>query len=174
MTFTFEDVRRIVSDMSPDGDFESWLRGIWMFVERGKRNVCESNYEIIGFYRLIGGLCRLYGGFVNVWNDSGNDDYDVYLDIDYEPLLRNADFDEDSENYLKEFICSIVDEPGFSEVSSLLSGVGTDKIFASIYYSLGYEDFSFTNDFDMVMNCIMNDITADKMAAYEWLKGILG
>ena len=73
-----------------------------------------------------------------------------------------------------DYIRSIINEPGFSEVCSLLSRVGTDKIFASIYYSLCYEYFSFTNNFDTVMNCIMNEITADKMAAYEWLKGILG
>ena len=97
MKFTFEDVRRIVSDVSPDGDFKVWLRGIWQFIERDKRNVCSSNYEIIGFYRLVGGLCRLYGEFVNVYDGCDYDDYDVYLDIDYEPLLKYADFDEDSE-----------------------------------------------------------------------------
>lgn len=173
MTFTYEDVQRIVSDVSPDGNFDTWLREIWNFIERDKCNVCRSNYEIIGFYRLISGLCRLYGGFVEVWNGC-EEYYEVYLDIDYQPLLKYAEFVEDSEEDLKDYIRLLINEDGFSEVRSLLSGVGTDKIFASIYYSMDYEDFSFTDDFDTVMDCIMNDVTADKMAAYEWLKEILG
>lgn len=173
MTFTYEDVQRIVSDVSPDGDFEAWLREIWNFIERDKRNVCYTDYEIIGFYRLISGLCKLYGGFCGVWI-GGDEYYEVYLDIDYAPLLKYAEYAEDSEEDLKDYIRLLINEDGFSEVRSLLSGAGTNKIFASIYYSMGCEDFSFTDDFDTVMDSIMNDVTADKMAAYEWLREILG
>lgn len=173
MKFTYEDVKKITSDVSPDGDFETWLHEIWGFVEHDRRNVCGTSYEIIGFYRLISGLCKLYGGFGEVWN-GGYEDYEVWLDIDYAPLLEYAEFGEDSEEDLKEYIRSIIDENGFSEVRSLLSRVGTDKIFASIYYSLECEDFSFTDNFDTVMDCIMNEVTADKMAAYDWLSNILG
>lgn len=173
MTFTYEDVQRIVADVSPDGDFNAWLHEIWNFIEHGKRNVCDTNYEIIGFYRLISGLCKLYGGFCEVWNGC-EEYYEVYLDIDYLPLLKYVEFAEDSEEDIKDYIRILINENGFSEVRSLLSGVGTNKIFASIYYSMGYEDFSFTDDFDTVMDSIMNDVTADKMAAYEWLREILG
>lgn len=174
MTFTYEDVQRIVSDVSPDGDFDGWLREIWNFIERDKRNVCYTDYEIIGFYRLISGLCKLYGRFGEVWNGGDEDCCEVYLDIDYAPLLKYADYAEDSEEDLKDYIRLLINEDGFSEVRSLLSGVGTNKIFASIYYSMGCEDFSFTDDFDTALDCILNEVTADKMAAYEWLREILG
>lgn len=173
MKFTFEDVKKIAYDMTPDGDFEGWLQALWAFIEHDRRNVCSTSYEIIGFYRLIYGLCKLYGGFVNVYC-GGDEDYGFYLEIDYEPLLKYAEFSEDSEEDIKEYIRMLVEENDFSEAAALLSSLGTDKVFVSIYFAMGYEDFSFADSDDEVICDILNELDGDKMTAYSWLKNILG
>lgn len=175
MKFTYGDVERIVDDISFDGKFNEWLFGIWeYFIEPSKRFVCGNALEIIGFYRLISGLCKLYGGFCNMLNSCGDDECDVYLDIDYGPLLEYAEVDEENEDGVKDYIRALIDQNSFSEVRTLLEKAGTDKLFASLYFAAEYEDFSFSSGFDDAFDSIMNEPNADKMAAYEWLKGIFG
>lgn len=178
MTFTLQDALRVTEDVSLDGDFEAWLREVWNFyVEPARLNVWSTGYELIGIYRLIRGLCALYGGFYNVLNDCGEEDIDVRFDLadnDYKPILSGLGYPADCEEYLKEFVNNMVSEYGFNEVRHCLAKVGCDRIFASLYYASEFEDFSFDDDFDNILDSILNDVTADKMTAYEWLKETLG
>lgn len=177
MTFTLQDALRVTEDVSLDGDFKSWFTEVWNFyVEPARLNVWSTGYELIGIYRLIRGLCALYGGFYNVLNDCGEDNIAVWLDFsddDYKPILGGMGYPEECEEYLKELVDNTVSEYGFNEVRRCLAKAGSDMIFASLYYAAEFEDFSFSNNFDDVLDSILNDVTADKMTAYEWLKGIL-
>lgn len=177
MIFSYQDALRVTKDVSLDGDFQGWLREVWnAYIEPARLNVWSTGYELIGVYRLIRGLCALYGGFYNVLNDCGEDNIEVWLDLsddDYKPILSGMGYPEKCEEYLKELIDNTVSEYGFSEVRRCFAKAGCDRVFASLYYAAEFEDFSFNDDFDDVLDSILNDVTADKMAAYKWLKGIL-
>lgn len=178
MTFTLQDALRVTENVTLDGDFHSWLREVWnAYIEPARLNVWDTGYELIGIYRLIRGLCALYGGFYNVLNDCGYDNIAVWLDLaddDYKPVLSGMGYPADCEEYLKELINNTISEYGFNEVCNCLVKADCDRVFASLYYASEFEDFSFADDFDDVLDSILNEVTADKMAAYEWLKGILG
>lgn len=178
MTYTVNDALRVTDSLSLDGDFHYWLREVWKFyIEPARLNVCDTNYDIIGFFRLIRGLCGLYGGFYNVLNDCGWDNIEVFLDLDYDDymyMLSGMGYSKPSEEFLMEYIDELISEYGWREVRSCFSKAGCDKIFTSLYYASECEDFSLGDDFDDVLDSILNDVTADKMKAYEWLKKILG
>lgn len=178
MTYTVNDALRVTDGLSLDGDFQYWLREVWDFyIEPARLNICNTNYDIIGFFRLIRGLGGLYGEFYNVLNDCGEDNIEVWLELDnddYMQMLSGMGYPEPSEEYLKEYIDELIAEYGWREVRSLFSKAGCDRIFASLYYASEFEDFSFGDNFDDVLDSILNDVTADKMKAYDWLKQILG
>ncbi len=175
MIFSYKDVENITEDVLLDGDFKNWLHEVWSFyIEPARLNVCGTVYDIIGFYRLISGLCGLYKGFCCVLEDYGCVDTEVCVDIDYKPLVKDFGYSGSCGDALEEYIFEIVHENGFSEVRKCLAKAGVDTVFASLYYSVGFEDFSFSDNFKTVLNSIMNEVTADKMAAYEWLREVLG
>lgn len=175
MVFSYKEVENITEDVLLDGDFKNWFHEVWSFyIEPAKLNVCGTIYDIIGFYRLISGLCRLYKGFCCVLNDDDYIDFEVFVDIDYKPLFKDFGYDGSCEDTLEEYVFDIIHENGFSEVRKCLAKAGVDTVFASLYYSVGCEDFSFSDNFNIVLNSIMNEVTADKMSAYEWLREVLG
>lgn len=175
MNFTFDDVKRITEDVNLDGDFYKWLHEVWNFyIEPQKLNNCETNYDIIGFYRLISGLCKLYKGVSGRLFGDDYVDLDEYVNIDYALLFKDFGYSGNSEDDLRELVSDFVHEYGFKEVQKCLVKANTSLIFASIYYSLDFEDFSFANDVSEVLDCILNEVDADKMTAFEWLKEILG
>lgn len=179
MTFTFDDLERIIEDGNFEGAHRDWFREIWNIVERRKLNRCSGRFEIIRFYRLAYQLCALYFGFTNVYFDCGApDEFLIYLDIDYAPMLDGADFDApddpDCEESLENYILSLITEQGFGDVRELFAGISGSVVFASLYYCLNYEKFSFDDDHTRVMDEIVNEVDADKLSAYEWLGGVLG
>ena len=172
MTYTIDDALRVTDNVLLDGDFQCWLREVWNFyIEPARFNVCDTNYDAIGFFRLIRGLCGLYGGFYNVLNDCGYENIGVYLELDYTDyrhILSGMGYPESSEEYLMEYIDVLISEYGWMEVRSCLSNAGCDRIFASLYYASECECFTF----DDVLYSILNDVTINKMRAYEWIKEI--
>ena len=174
MTFTYDNAVKIIADISLDGDFEAWFAEIWHLIERDRCNVCQTRLEIIRFYKLVYDLCALYASFANVWYGFDTDEYLIYLDIDFKPILDRDTIDEDGDGYAKDLVYLLVNEGGYGEAARFLSVQGTDVVFASLYFALGCEDFSIDMDFDDVFDSILNEVDVDKMKAYEWLKEILG
>lgn len=174
MVFSFEDLERIIEDGQFDGAHTDWFREIWKIVEKRGLNKRSGKFDIIRFYRLTYQLCALYFGFTNVLLDCGSpDDFLIYLDIDYTKILDSEEYDPDSIESIEDYIKSLITENSFSEVREMFSGVSRSVIFASLYYCLNYEDFSFDED-KVALDEILNDVDGDKMTAYEWLCGELG
>lgn len=174
MVFNFGDLERIIDDGMFDGSHLDWFREIWRIIERRGENKCAGRFEIIRFYRLVYQLCALYFGFTNVWNGSAPDEFMIYLDVDYSPLITPDDLDgSENDDELKDYIMSLITEEGFSEVRELFSDIDISIVFASLYYSINYETFQF-EDNDTVLDEILNEVDADKMSAYDWLREELG
>ncbi len=173
MTFTLNDLEKIIEDGQFDGAHRDWFREIWRIVERRGLNKRSGRFDIIRFYRLVYQLCALYFGFTNVLNDCSPDEFLIYLDVDYSQILDREECDPDSEEDLKDYIMSLITENDFSEVQDLFSEINTGIIFASLYYSLNFERFSFEDD-NTVLDEILNDVDADKMSAYTWLCELFG
>ncbi len=168
MTFTFHDLERIIDDGQFDGSHLDWFREVWRIIERRGLNKRSGRFDIIRFYRLVYQLCALYFGFTNVLNGCDPDDFLIYLDVDYSQILDSEECDSDSEESVKDYIMSLITESDFSEVRNLFLGINRNIIFASLYYSLNFEKFSFEDD-KTVLDEILNDVDTDKMSAYTWL-----
>lgn len=173
MTFTFEDLERIIDDGMFEGEHSDWFREIWRIVERRGMNRCSGRFEIIRFYRLVYQLCALYFGFTNVLSGSAPDEFLIYLDVDYSQLLDSDECDPDSEEDVKSYIMSLITESDFPEARELFSGISRSVIFTSLYCCLNSEKFSFEDEKN-VLDEVLNYVDADKMSAYSWLCGELG
>lgn len=172
--FTFDDLERIIEDGQFDGAHTDWFREIWKIVEKRGLNKRSGQFDVIRFYRLVYQLCALYFGFTNVLLDCGYpDEFLIYLDVDYAPIIESGEYDPDCVDSIKEYIMSLIEEYDFSEVRELFLGINRSMIFASLYYCLNFEKFTFEED-DAALSEIVNDVDPDKMKAYEWLCGELG
>lgn len=172
--FTFDDLERMIDDCNFEGAYLDWFREIWKMVEKHNLNRRSGYFDTIRFYRLAHQLCALYLGFTNVLFDWGSPyDLDIYLDIDYTQVFDSREYDEDCVESVREHIMSLIEEENFLELEELFRGVNRGILFASLYYCLNSEKFSFDEDKE-ALDEILNDIDPDKMTAYTWLCEELG
>ena len=187
MRLSFDDVKNIIGDTIEyfDGNPEIWLRMIWALIEKNNMNFYDSKVDKICTLTRVYSMCWIYSNFSAVFYDTYSDIID--MDIDYSTLAETDDYtcddvfdcqDDDLrltvETYLKNIICT---SENVSEIFGLLAEeLGISKTFASLYYSLQYSQFS-DDEYDdeaEIYDEILNNVSADKSAAYEWLDSYMG
>lgn len=144
MKLKCSDALKITADFSKhsDGNCELWIRGVWLLIKEHRLNECQSDLELLRFYALLYGACRVYATFSDLITDTNFND-DIYLDIDYQPFTM---FEKDSENagYIKEYISNVIsEESNIGHFFDLLrTTMNSSKVFAVLYYAYHYQQFS--------------------------------
>lgn len=187
MRLDFDDVKNIIEDAIEyfEGNPEIWFRMIWTLIENNNMNFYDSKVDKICTLTRVYNICWIYSNFSAAFYDTDPDT--IYMDIDYSSLIDAEDYfcdevcdcsDDDLkmtvEAYLRNIICT---SENASEIFGLLSEeLGMSKTFSSLYYSLQYSQFSgneYSNEQE-IYNEILNNVSADKSAAYAWLDNYMG
>ncbi len=143
MRYTLQEVEKITGMTAyfADGEFNYWLRAVWMLMVQEGMDCCESRSEHIRFYSMLYGICKIYRCFMDRIEDTDLDS-DPDLEIDYAKLCDASD-EEEAEichDYLWNLIC---DSDNMRPVFRLLRRkMNASMVFAALYYSWNYAAYS--------------------------------
>lgn len=150
-----------------------WYRQAWELMESNFLTVANSTAEKLAVYSRIYALIAIYKEFCSIAAQETSEVYVSFpLDDIVEDMALESEYKEDVLDILQECVCN---EDAKATIFALFKEkINKNTFFASLWYSVYPNELETPldtyNEYLEALSKIVNyDLSADKLAAYEWL-----